>query len=365
MNQVLSDIINTIKNDRRINTYDKAATKQCIILRLLTALSWDTFNIDEVKPEHSIDGHTVDYALRIDGQDEVFIEVKNIGADLENHQEHLLNCAFKEGVKLSILTNGVSWWFYLPLNDGSWEQRKFYTIDLMQQSTKDIAEKFIDFLSKNNVINGTSLKNAENIYHGRQKFNILKKTIPTAWNKLIEQKDELLIELINDFTEKLCGFKADYEMIETFLNDNKNQLRILSNVVAAKEISKPSKFYKETNVSEAESVSPDHDYTGKNPIAFYFKNKKIEVRSWKDVLIKFSTYLRAINPGDFNNSLKLSGRQRPYFSLNPNELRVPLRLNGTNIFVETNLSANRIMKICIDLAAIMGYGESDLKVEIK
>jgi hypothetical protein len=57
------------------------------------------------------------------------------------------------------------------------------------------------------------------------------------------------------------------------------------------------------------------------------------------------------------------GRKRPYFSRNENELRFPQKINNTNIFVETNLSANSIVKICLDMVAVFGYSSNDIKIE--
>ena len=67
----------------------------------------------------------VDFALRHRGVNKVFIEVKKVGAKFEAHQEQLLNYSFNYGVKLATLTNGLTWWFYLPLQEGRWEQRRF------------------------------------------------------------------------------------------------------------------------------------------------------------------------------------------------------------------------------------------------
>ena len=102
------------------------------MLRILSLLGWDIYNIDEVVPECSVGSQRVDYTLRHSNASEVFIEVKKVGEDLEKHQEQLLNYSFREGIKLSILTNGISWRFYLPLHEGSWEQRKFYTIEIYE-----------------------------------------------------------------------------------------------------------------------------------------------------------------------------------------------------------------------------------------
>ncbi|MEZ7892521.1 MAG: type I restriction endonuclease [Candidatus Wallbacteria bacterium] len=366
-NQMFIDFIKSVKNDKSIITFDEAATKQAIILRLLNMLGWNTFDINEVKPEYSINGKRVDYSLRINSINKVFIEVKKTIVELENHQEQLLNYSFKEGVKLAVLTNGISWWFYLPLHEGSWEQRKFYTIDLIQQNIDDIIAKFNDFLSKEKVCADEAVKNAELIYKSQQKDKILNDTIPKAWKKIIEEKDDLLIELINDTTEKLCGFKADYEIIEKFLDDNKNSFLnyslFFNNSTNNVEHTQIPNNYSNSQESNTEFIS--NGCTNKTPSCFYLRNNKFEVRTWKEILIKLSNYLNEINSSEFQKSLKVTGRKRPYFSKNPNELRVPQKIEKTDIFVETNLSANTIVKVCTDLIYILGYSENDFKIETK
>jgi hypothetical protein len=76
MQEQLKVFIDRLKTDRKIDTYDEAATKQAVVLKLLSLLGWDTFNIDEVTPEYSVAGKRVDYALKINNLDKVFIEVK-------------------------------------------------------------------------------------------------------------------------------------------------------------------------------------------------------------------------------------------------------------------------------------------------
>lgn len=355
----LKTFIEQLKTDKRIDTFDEAATKQAVVLRLLSLLGWDTFDIDKVTPEYSVASKRVDYSLRINGQNKVFIEVKRTGIDLENHQEQLLNYSFQQGVKLALLTNGVAWWFYLPLNEGSWVQRKFYTIDILQQDANDIATKFIDFLLRDNVNDGTAIKNAEAIYKGQQKINILEETLPKAWNKIIEEADELLIDLINETSEKLCGFKADTELIEQFLVKNKN-LFIISSAInrPTQSVQPPPPYPPHPSESTDSGI-----YTGKSISSFYFRGAKYQVRSWKDLLIKLCEIINSSHRNDFEKTLKVVGRKRPYFTRSANELRAPQKVNGTNIYVETNLSANNIVKICIDMLAVFGYSEAELKIE--
>lgn len=226
MKEKLTKFIQNLRTDKRINSFDEAATKQAIILRLLSILEWDPFNIEEVKPEYSVGGKSVDYSLRLANVNKVFLEVKRIGEDLEKHQEQLLNYSFQEGVKLAALTNGVTWWFYLPLYEGSWEQRRFYTIDILQQEPDEVASKFIDFLSKNNNDTGKAIQNAEAIHKSRERQTKIKNALPEAWNKIVFEANELLINLISETTEKLCGYKPDIENVKKFLSEYKDQLLI-------------------------------------------------------------------------------------------------------------------------------------------
>lgn len=226
MKENLSIFIQNLRTDKRIISFDEASTKQAIILRLLSILEWDTFNIEEVKPEYSVGGKSVDYSLRFANVNKVFLEVKRMGEDLEKHQEQLLNYSFKQGVKLAILTNGVTWWFYLPLFEGSWEQRRFYTIDILQQETDEVVSKFIDFLSKNNIITGKAIKNAEAIHQSRERQNKIENALPEAWNKIVFEANELLINLMSETTEKLCGYKPESENVKKFLSRYKDQLFI-------------------------------------------------------------------------------------------------------------------------------------------
>lgn len=359
MKEQLLSFIENIRADKRVNSFDEAAGKQGVILPLLSKLGWDVFNIDEVKPEQEAGGGNVDYALRLNNSNKVFIEVKRPSEDLENHQEQLLDYSFKKGVRLAILTNGLTWWFYLPLYEGSWHERKFYTIDMRQQVPDDVATKFIDFLSKENIHNGKAIQNAENIYKGQQKQNVLRETLHKAWNKIVSEPDELLIDLINDTTEKLCGYKADSELIGQFLSTNKSHF-LLTDVQPSKPPVKVVK--KKTSLIKPEAPE---DYTGKSITGFSFKNKRYEVRFWWNLLVELSSIIYSLHKNEFEGkALELRGKWgKPYFSNNKKEISNPAKISNSNIFVETHGNANTLVKRCHKLLALFGYSQGDLRIE--
>ena len=164
MKEELTSAINRVRHDDSLLILDEASIKSSVVQNFLSLLGWNPFDINEVKPEYTVESRRVDFSLRINGINKAFIEVKRPNENLEPHQEQLLGYSFREGVKLAILTNGVTWWFYLPLSEGSWEQRRFFTASFSEQEPALIAERFIDLLSKDNVSSGDAIKNAEHLY---------------------------------------------------------------------------------------------------------------------------------------------------------------------------------------------------------
>lgn len=356
MSEDLIAFVEKLKNDRRLATFDEATTKQGVVLPILSKLGWDSFNIDEVVPEFAVGERRVDYALRLHNTNKVFIEVKKPTEELEKHQEQLLDYSFKQGVRLAALTNGPSWWFYLPLNEGSWEQRKFYAVDIAEQDPVEVASKFVDFLSKTAVELGKAVENAEAVYKSQQKKRIIRDALPHAWDKLVLDPEELLVDLLSETAEKICGFKPDAEVVAQFLTDNKSRLLVSGmHPVGPRD---PSPV-----MAKPTARTPSKGFTGKSVREFSFKGTKYIVESWIDLLLKLCGVLVVRHEHDFDRALSLSGRKRPYFSQNPDVLRSPRKLDNSRIFVESNLSANSIVKLCFDLVSLFGYSDADLKID--
>ena len=96
MKSKITAFINDLKSNKQISSFDKASTKQAVVLRLLSLLGWDIFNVDEVSPNYSVGKRQIDYSLRIKNKNKVFINVKKAGESLENYQKELFEYASKE-----------------------------------------------------------------------------------------------------------------------------------------------------------------------------------------------------------------------------------------------------------------------------
>lgn len=216
----LISTIETIKS-KTVDQFDETAIKQTVILRLLADLDWNIFDRDEVFPEYGIEGKRVDYSLRNNNNNKVFIEAKKPKENLEDHQEQLLNYSFKEGVQLAILTNGVTWWFYLPLQKGAWTNRKFYTIDFKNQTETEISEKLIQFLSRENILSDKSIRIAEETLKSKTKEAEIKNSLPVVWKNLLNKPTPEFIQLLATETENHCGFRPTDDFVISFLNADK------------------------------------------------------------------------------------------------------------------------------------------------
>ena len=65
---------------------------------------------------------------------------------------------------------------------------------------------------------------------------------------------------------------------------------------------------------------------------------------WKQMLVKICEILNQKNNKIFEEFLEdkfMQGKTRKYFSRNEASLWIPEKIKGSNIFVETNLSANK------------------------
>jgi predicted type IV restriction endonuclease len=374
MKENLLQAINEIRNDSSLLMLDEASIKSGVVLRLLSLLGWNPFDVTEVKPEYTVESKRVDFSLRINSMNKAFIEVKRPNEDLEPHQEQLLGYSFREGVKIAILTNGLTWWFYLPLNEGSWEQRRFFTADFAEQPPESIAERIVALLSKANVASGNAVKNAEDLYQSRQRKDILRQALPKAWHKLINDPDDLLVDLLIETTERLSGFRPEIGDAQKFLESVSHPAGLDHEVAVARPPKKVERARKQTIqpapvVSPMSSVPSVPNSTGslkhKKILGFSFQGKKYPAKTWKDLLATVSEVIHQEHPSQFSKVLSIRGSKRIYFSQSENQLREPRAIGNSGFYVETHWAADAMTKISYDLLSRFGYQPSDLVIDFK
>ena len=334
----------------RLTQFDEANTKAVVIEPILRELGWDVVDPDEVRREYSVGNRSVDYALFYDNNSKVFVEAKRGNEPLERHQEQLVRYAFDEGVEIAILTNGATWWFYLPIQAVNWERRKVATVELNQQDSAETAQECVDVLSKENVCSGRAIQNAE-------EHQILE-TLPKVWNQLVSESDSSIVNLLAERTHGMCVREPDRNEVEQFLSGHLEQIRITPHPTTSAPVPP-------LEPDPSPEPSPSDSVKGKKPVAFTFNENRYEVTSWRGMLVSLCEIVYSAHRNRFDDVLNLRGKSRPPFSRNDNDLVYPAQINGTNIFVETHGTANMVVRRAKILIVKFGYDESDLSFETR
>ena len=356
MQERLLNFIKEIQSDERYDSFDEPEIKQGIVLKILSFLEWDPFNIDEIQPEYEVDGGKIDFSLKHKKSSKVFIGIKKGVKALKKYQGDLSNHAVQEGVNLAILTDGITWWFTLPLAKGSLEEKRFHTIDMNERKAEEVAQNFEDFLSKKSVVSGKSLKAAEHIYSTRLKSLLVKDNLPKAWKKVLSEPEKWLYDILAEVTEKLCGHKPERDIVEKFLALEIDAKTDISSTLKPKPVAPPK---------QKKAAVKKENFTGKSIVSFTLGGTKYDVTSWKDMLLKICEVVAAKHKEDFEMVLTLAGPNREYFSTNPYELLTCEKIPGTEMYVDVNLSAMGAVSLTHRVLELFGYEEKDLTVETK
>ncbi len=200
--QHIQDVQNNLKKSGHYP--NEQAISQGIVVRLLTALGWDPYNLQMVFPEYPVRGGRVDFALLVEKKlPLVFIEVKQpksiFGAD-----EQVFKYAYHQGVPLVIVTDGTKWHFYLPTAPGNYDQRRFYVLDLVERDADESAARLKRYLSHKNIADESAFEHARVDHRAATNERKTREAIPDAWQKLLEEKNEALIGIISQKVESLC-----------------------------------------------------------------------------------------------------------------------------------------------------------------
>lgn len=193
------------------------AVSTSIVIPILRLLGWDDSDPSQVMPEYTNPRGRVDYALSPGtNRPAVFVEVKRVGQTAEADRQ-LFEYAFHEGAQIAVLTDGRLWNFYLPGQHGSYQDRRVYQLDVVERDTAESVSRFRRYLDRSRVAEGKALSDAQSDYHASASRRTADLTLPKAWAQLLSEPDGLILELLSERTEALCGHKPHEKDLESFL----------------------------------------------------------------------------------------------------------------------------------------------------
>ncbi|HHW37449.1 MAG TPA: hypothetical protein GXX18_09465 [Bacillales bacterium] len=160
------------------------------------------------------------------------------------------------------------------------------------------------------------------------------------------------------------------EEIEVFLSDVDSLWDRFDSMVQGDDVSSANEGGKEYSeniayTSNDSSASNDdlQSYSFTNPYKITLLNVDYEVRNWTDVLLTVCEALIKVYPEQvsvFDKNPILRGRSRQYFSYEKELLTDHAKELSNGLFVETNFSADDIVRHCKQILSICGLTSSDI-----
>lgn len=147
------------------------------------------------------------------------------------------------------------------------------------------------------------------------------------------------------------------------------EIALVSEDEAIEDIEKTYPNYSDYEVDSNDVHTLHENYVHKRPYAFELKGRKIHVNKWKAMLIETCNVLADINLDiikGFPNNPRFKGRKSQYFrSKDPGSMRSPLKLEGLDMYVETNFSANDIRNLIIRMIRQYRIPTSEYKIYLR
>lgn len=296
----------------------EASVSQGILLPTLHSLGWPVFDTSIVVPEYSLEGCRVDYALcHRANRPAVFVEVKKVGLS-EGADKQLFEYAFHLGVPMAILTDGQEWSFYLPGERGRYDERRVYKLDLLERSVDEAARRLERYLRYEQVCSGEALKSARSDYQNVARDREIEATLPRAWTALLSDKDSLLVELLAEKVEDLCGYKPDLDLCSSFLGRIEKGLKGPS-----LEVPSTPREVKVAPLGQAQDQRARDSIRTRTVehFSFVFKGKSYEAGSARDVMCKVFQLLAQEDSSFLDRfAARKHGRKRRYLARGRSEL---------------------------------------------
>ena len=291
----------------------EAAVSQGILLPTLFELGWPIFDTSIVIPQYTVEGRRVDYALcHPKNKPYVFIEVKKVGLS-DGADRQLFEYAFHLGVPIAILTDGQEWSFYLPGEQGRYFERRVYKLDILERSLEEAETRLRSYLSYQNVCSGKALESARSDYKDVARTRIIESNLPKAWEALLHDHDSLLLDLLAEKVEDLCGYKPDLDMCARFINNQ---------ILNGADIYKQKRDSLLTTKKHDESIYTTNKISNqKNKFYFIYRGKEIKAKSAREIMIKIFEILHNEDSSFLERFIsRKHGKKRRYLSRDKYEL---------------------------------------------
>lgn len=379
-------------------------------------LGYNTANLNEVKSEVNTDygSFKIDYAIFKDGAPIILIECKKCADILDKKYLNQLK-TYYPGIKgakskFGILTNGIQYQFYTDIQDENiLDSKPFFEFNLLNINDSDI--KILSYFNKSEDINNArqiaeELKKRKDLRNKIEelledppkdfvKFMAKQVGVSFVGESVVKEYTSLIIDVIDEYISDKTNKNLNptnielegYYIVKTLLKDiecsgkisfkkTDNSIIILykdsnekpiCNLYLNDIIKYIGLFQKDVEkkivINEIDDIYKYSDkiipkITSSGPKIFEFDGKKYEVKFWKDMLPKVCAIMASRHTDRLENILTIKGDKHTYFSRNPDELKSPELIEGTDIYVRTDFHTGMLLHVSKKVISLFGYPEN-------
>ena len=221
----------------------------------------------------------------------------------------------------------------MPAEPGDYDERRVYKLDLYERSPDEAAEKFRQYLGRESVASGESLRAARTEYHNLNRRSQAKAAIPEAWRELVQKRDSSLIEILAGAVESKVGFRPDAGDVVKFFGSTATPKLALESVpvpprpsptplpAQGQDADPTREQLGERRSAAAKKAAASRRRTASQPLVI--RGKKYRCPTAKDAMV---TVLRTLADSDpsflerFAKQATVPGRKRRYIGRTLDEL---------------------------------------------
>lgn len=328
---------------------NEETAKVQILVPILRDLGWDPFG-PEVRWEYSVgetkSGGRVDIALTADGRTRALIEAKAPGANLDHHVKQVLGYAFEDGVDICVLSDGLQWRLYLPREKGPPRERVFADLSIDEDPVDRLDDDLNTFLGREQLLTGHAETRAKQVRRARLDAARLEQEMPRIWQRLVDDADEQLVELV---TQRVYD--------EVSLRPQREQVIALMRGIP---IPTPSSSSPAPAPAEPQEPAPSPP----SPTAIMLWGERHPIQLHSDILMTVVEELYKRHADSFDQTVEpLKYQEWQWVSRDPERVgsKNP-KQTPSGYFVNVHMTAKRHRLRWNRLLEAFGYSESDLQL---
>jgi len=229
-----------------------------------------------------------------------------------------------------------------------------------------IMEKLISFLRKEFPKDALDIQECIDLLN--QCIEGCVKNIKDAFNTAIDKRDYQRLTNLSEMLksiDKVQGKLGEYSNLLQIDNDIEEEIIQKENL---KDESKELPSYDSLQVDQNMPYTLYDDYTYKKPAGFEVFGLRYDAKDWREMFVKICEILAEKDPVKFKtfvNDKSMQGKKVSYFCNNQKGIREPRHVKGTDIYLMTNMNANRIRNIIVKMLRRYDVKINDFKIYLR